>query len=251
MYILCNNISCATANDLRNYIQEKTGRKLWVRWNPRNRIPPLIRYGNTEGNYRRDTQYNSPEFINLCVNKLRTSRFLIEHNISSPVFINSITPNCRPVFPCLIRTTLTGHGGIGIHVITNEEQWNRTWRNGYWWTSFIRLSSEYRVIIFNGEPIRIFKKIREDGTDREDFPIRNNDNGYHFSYRSDTEAFPNLLSFIDTKLKSLIPIGFYGLDVGKIRDTEDFFVLELNSAPGLNTNTIAVLGDKLIDTLEL
>jgi hypothetical protein len=251
MYLLCNNISCTTARDLRDYIQEKTGRRLFIRWNPHSRFPPLIRYGNHEGSYRKDTNYNSKEFITMCCNKLLTTNFFREVVVRTPLFYTSRDIEKTSFYPIIIRTIMNGHGGIGIHVVKNDEEFNNIWRSGYYWTPFVRLSSEYRVIIFNGEPIKIFKKVREEGEDREDFPIRNNDNGYHFSIRENMDAFPNLLSFIDTKLKPLIPIGFYGLDIGKIHDSEDFFVLELNSAPGLNTNTITVLGDKLIETLEL
>jgi hypothetical protein len=248
MYLLCNNISCTTARGLRDYIEEHTNKQLFIRWLPHPKFPPLIRYGNHEGNYKKDTLYNSPGFISMCCDKLSTSLALDNNMIKAPIFnfrVESVT------YPCLIRTTLTGHGGVGIHVVTNEEQFNSIWRSGYYWTPFVRLSSEYRVIIFNGEVLKIFKKIREEGGDREEFPIRNIHNGYHFSIRENMEAFPGLLSFIDTKLKPLFPIGFYGLDIGKINNSEDFFVLELNSAPGLNDNTLSLVGDKFIEALGL
>jgi hypothetical protein len=247
MYLLCNNISCLTARDIRDYIEEKSSITLAIRKQPHPRKAPLIRYGNSLGNYKVDTKYDSPEFINLCIDKLHTSVYLDQNNINTCLFYNNIEDTS---YPCLIRTTLAAHGGIGIHIIHNEEEFNSIWRIGYYWTPYTFLSSEYRVIIFNGEVLRIFKKEKE-GVNRNEIQIRNSYNDYHFSLK-DNDKFPKLLSFVDTKLKPTFPFGFYGLDIGKIRDTEeDFLVIELNSAPGLNENTVQLLGDKLIEALEL
>lgn len=251
MYILYNTISATTARDIRTQLEEKTGRRIYLRTTSHPRFPPIIRYGNHEGNYRNDTQYNSKEFVYGCCNKELTSLFLANNHINCPVFHSISVPadSVDVTYPCLVRTTMFGHGGQGIHIIHNIDEFNRVWRPGYRWTPYVRLSSEYRVLVFDGVPFRIFKKVREDGLDNEELPIRNISKGYRFSLR-ELDKFPNMLEFINTKMNMLTP-GFYGLDIGKISDTEDFLVLELNSAPGLNPNTTEMLVDRLIEKLSL
>lgn len=248
MYILYNTISAATARDIRTQLEEKTGRRIYLRTTSHPRFPPIVRYGNHEGNYRNDTLYNSPEFIRVCCNKLYTSTMLLMEGINTPAF-HIINDNEIITYPCLIRTTLISHGGEGIHIIHNEEEFNNNWRSGYYWTPYVRLSSEYRVLIFDGVPFKIFKKVLDNREDNEELPIRNISKGYRFSLR-ELDKFPNMLEFINTKM-NMLTTGFYGLDIGKINGTEDFLVLELNSAPGLNPNTTEMLVDRLIEKLSL
>lgn len=252
MYILYNTISATTASDIRTQLEEKTGRRIYLRTTPHPIYPPIIRYGNHEGSYRNDTLYNSPEFIRMCCDKYATEMFFIQHNIYNTPNFSQEPPNSDILpFPVLIRTTLTGHGGVGMTVVNNLEEWNKHWMSyTYWWTPFINLSSEYRVLIFDGVPFKIFKKVRADGLEPDLYPIRNIDRGYHFSVR-ELDKFPNMMDYIQNHISTLLTTGFYGLDIGKIQDSEEFFVLELNSAPGMNINTSELLVDRLIEKLSL
>lgn len=248
MYILYNTISATTAHDIRAQLEEKTGRRIYLRTTPHPIYPPIIRYGNRNHPYINDTMYNNTSFIGMCINKLLTSRFMESNNINSPIFHSESDRNIT--YPCLIRTVLTGHGGEGIHIIHNEEEFNNVGFSGFYWTPFVRLSSEYRVLIFDGVPFKIFKKVRADGLEPDEYPIRNIDRGYHFSVR-ELDKFPNMLYYIQNHISTLLTTGFYGLDIGKIQDSEEFFVLELNSAPGMNINTSELLVDRLIEKLSL
>ena len=157
------------------------------------------------------------------------------NNIFSPIYHKEIPQE----FPILIRETLTGYGGVGIHIIRNMDEFNEVWNPRFYWTPYEFLCSEYRVHIFNGEILRIFKKELEENSE---FPIRNN-HSCHFSLRN-PEQFPKLKTEIEkfAKIKEFSE-GFFGLDVGWNR--EKFFFIEANSAPGLNENSGNLLAEKI------
>ena len=79
-------------------------------------INSLFRYGNNMTIQGTDG-LNKAEFINLVAHKNNFSIFCQENDFYSPCFYRGGVPNKYPV---LIRTTLTGYGGVGIIVCKNE-----------------------------------------------------------------------------------------------------------------------------------
>jgi hypothetical protein len=206
-----------------------------------------VRYGcNTIVNHGTDSMINSINFINLVGNKINFSHKLLEHNIYTPEYHNSGIPN---EFPCVIRETLTGMGGIGIHFINNREEFNAKWRTGYYWTKFYNCEFELRAHILGGEVNRIFKKTKED---EDRFPIRNSQNGYHFSLRT-VSNYPKVDELVEA-LESINPIneegGFYALDLGYDNSTHQYLVYEANSAPGLSEPTSIEYANYIKECLE-
>lgn len=239
--ILTHPYCFPSARILRDSIQAKTGRKILITKYPERIRRLTLRYGNSSPVNCKDTEFNSPEFINLASNKKLFSDFLLKRGFYCPEFRRD-TPT---EFPIIIRTTLTGTGGQGIIVCRNLEEFRNNWGSNYWWTSFIHTSSEYRIHILGGVIKKIQKKI---GEDREEFPIRNMDRGYHFSVRENLDAFPKTQTLI-TELNKHLLGRFYSLDVGMDSDGEKLFIFEANSASGLNENTADIYSDYLIEEL--
>lgn len=240
LVLLCNSQIIPSGRILRDSLQELLNQRIII--NPR-RIRNdniILRYGSTVPIPTGiESNYNSIESIFVCRNKLLFSKLMENNNIFSPTYSKE-TPT---EFPILIRETLTGHGGIGIHIIRNLEEFNRVWNPRFYWTKYEFLQSEYRIHIFNGEILRIFKKELEEISD---FPIRNN-HSCHFSLKN-PDQFPKLKTKIDefAKIKEFSQ-GFFGLDVGWNR--ENFFFIEANSAPGLNETSGSLLAEKIYDNI--
>jgi len=193
----------------------------------------VVRYGNMMGHF--PYQINSPDFIRICGRKLRTQAAL-SGIVDTPHFY---TQEVKPdKYPALIRTTLTGFGGQGAHVVENEMEFDSFVNsiNRFHWTPMRPIVKEYRVHMLGGKLCRFFQKVRVDGQPDIVNPIRNSGNGYRFSLRYHIDEFPGLLEFVN-KVSDALTYDFVAMDVGFCSDTQSYMLIELNSAPGLNTPT--------------
>jgi hypothetical protein len=240
--ILASPGSFPSARLLKAEIIALTGEKVGLAGRPELlRKAPDIRYGHTGENPHwreiKRTLLNAPSFIDTCSNKLRTSKYFLldrPESFDFPVF-----HPCSEVpskYPVIIRKTLIGSGGIGIVVVRSQAEFMPHTRNGYYWTEFVNLSREYRVHMLGNTMSRIFEKLPTDPNNKDELPIRNLSRGYHFSLLSGTSGFEGLRT-VCAELASKMGNYFYGLDIGWNRDTKRYFVIELNSAPGLNEHT--------------
>ncbi len=247
--ILANPNSFNPAKTIRDIIQLKTGIKYPVYTQPQLVKPDdkiLIRYALGSDRLKNETEYNSKEFINLCGNKLLTSEKLSQNGINTITFFRDVD---KPhLFPVVIRKIMNGQGGEGIIIVKNQEEYVENDGRRYYCSTFMRFSSEYRIHVLGGEIARIFKKVRQEGVERKEFPIRNLKNGYDFSLRSNIDAFPKFKELV-SKLNKVLTGKFYALDIGMYN--EEPYVIEINSGPGLSENTAEYYADYLIKELGL
>lgn len=240
--ILTSKVCLPSAKLLRDALQEKYNERILVTTDNnkvRNRL--LFAYGKCINN----NPLNSMEFINLCANKLSFSSLLNSNNIYSPIFYNNQEPQ-NSDYPVLIRKTLTGHGGQGIVLINNAEEFHTTWRGNYYWTKFIKTQFELRVHVFEGNIIKLFKK-EFDGVE-SDYPIRNLDNGYHFALKK-VEKYPKVIDLVQNKLNNLLNGIHYGLDLGYDTEKREYIIYECNTGCGLNTETAYLYANLIYDKL--
>lgn len=203
-------------------------------YEPRN-YPPTIRWGNSEGHWNNhpDNSINRGQLIHIASNKLRFSQAMSVAGIHH-VEIRTGLPGR---FPVVIRHTLSGDKGRGIEIYAPDEPgWDDRagdWRDAYWtyWRNF---SSEFGVHFFNGEVLRIFKKIPREGITEERFPIKNMDRGYKFSLVGD-DKLPRLHQLVGEFCEKF-GMTFGRLDVGWNPEIKMYEIIEANSAPGIAEN---------------
>lgn len=243
--ILANPFSFPSAKILRDGIVERTGAKIIVTSHPE-RIHNgdiVIRYGNSLpcNSFAIETGINTREFISTVSNKLRFSNLMQSAGIYSPVFSKEQPEE----FPVMIRESLTSSGGKGIHIASSMEEFSGIFNNYFYWTKFIMLDFELRVHVVNGNIVRIFKK--EENFDQE-FPIRNNA-VCHFALK-DNETYPKLKPII-SKISEieLFKRQVFGLDIAWDKKKQEYFVIEINSAPGLNEHTCEFYADYISSKL--
>jgi len=221
--ILTHRTSFPSAKNLRQALLEETGVRYLVTKYP-DRIRRLhIRYGASAPVNCLDTEFNSPEFINLVSNKVRFSN-AIKDKFNTPVFIRNRPPSDYE-FPIVIRQYISSFGGKGIIMCPDRETFDQNW-NGEYWTRFVRTTQEFRVHSLGGEIGRLFRKvrIRINGVrpPEDEFPVRTCRSGdYRFSLWNDTERLPELNDVVRRLYKA-------------------------NSAPGINLNTAKVYVNYLI-----
>ena len=230
--ILTDSYTFPSAKVLRDSLEELSGEKILVTSNP-DKIKEdtkLIRYGSSAiVNGALETGYNSPDLISVASSKFRFSNLMSTKDIYSPVYTKVVPEE----FPVMIRESLTSSGGKGIHVVNSLEDFNNVWRSHFYWTKFIFLQFELRVHVINGKIKRIFKK---EEREQMEFPIRNN-SVCDFKLKN-LEHYSKLQDFV-TQLCEIPPLdkGFFGADIGWDSNNKKYFVIEINSAPGLNENT--------------
>lgn len=177
--------------------------------------------------------------IQIARNKLATFQVLKEAGVSIPEFTTDkeyVVKNWKDT-AFLIRQTLTGQSGVGIVYIPPEATKLETIPNAPLYVKYIKKAAEYRVHVFNGKVIDVQqKKKRKDYKGTIDQYIRNYSRGWVFC-RENVNP-PN-----DVLTQSLNAIKAIGLDFGAVdiiwnSHYNKAFVLEVNTAPGLEGTTV-------------
>lgn len=258
-YILTHNSLRRSARSLADGISRKVGEQILVKTQTdRDRYNQcIIRFGNSSPTFDRvganHTEYNNPQHIALAGNKFRLSNFLSENDGEEEKLPNLTLYNRNIIqndeFPVVVRTVLNGNGGNGIIVCKTPEEFSR-YRNSVWshWYNF---QFELGVHILGGNIVKVFKKVRQENLEEEEFPIRNTQRGYSFKLKNNwREVYKGLQEFV-SKLYGVLPIQFARLDVGYDKSTGGYRLIEINSAPNLseNVNTLNLYVDFLVEKL--
>lgn len=131
------------------------------------------------------------------------------------------------------RKLLNASCGNGIIVITD-------YKNAYpcpVYTLYKKKKREFRVHVFKDQVVAVVEKKRKkewDGT--QDTKIRNLANGYVFV--QDVVDEPAGLRELALRAACVSPSDFRGVDIGYNEKKDELFVIEVNSAPGIQGNNI-------------
>lgn len=246
-YILTSKGSLPSAKILRNSLVSLSGRRIFVTSKPdkiKEKDIILVRYGNSFPVIGEDISTNTPEQIKICSNK-KTFSTLLGNNFWTPKFYD-VPELDKLSFPLVIRESLALSHGKGIHVVEDENNFNLIWKAGMYFTEYIFLDFELRVHILKGEIVKIFKKELKNNDDK--FPIRNNDS-CNFKLKN-KDNFPKLDVVVEELYKNF-PISFVALDIGWSKKNQNYFVLEANSAPGLNELTANLYASSIMEDLNV
>lgn len=202
------------------------------------RIRPFAQYvnwGSSELPFIPNKLLNHPNAVKVSGNKLLTFQAL-QGKVSIPEFTTDREVALDWIAnkdTVLARHTLVGHSGEGITIHTEGD------------LPFVKLyvkykkkKKEFRVHVFKGRAIDIQEKRREREVERdeEQQKIRNRANGWVF-------CRDNLVVPDDLVAQSVLAVATLGLDFGAVdiiwneRDNKSY-VLEVNSAPGLEGTTL-------------
>lgn len=196
---------------------------------------------------------NKPEAVKLATNKLTFFERAKELELNIPEFTTD-KDEARTWLAngdmVLGRTTLTGHSGRGIVVIETLEQFdNLAHRTIKLYVKYIKKKDEYRVHVINGEAKDIQRKALQRGVDRErvDFRVRNHGNGFIFIREGVKENCPEQV--VDQAIKAVAGCGldFGAADVIWNEYRKTAYVLEINTAPGLEGQTTINYAEGILD----
>ena len=133
-----------------------------------------------------------------------------------------------------LRDKLDGHSGEGI-IVLDKSVANHL-KDGSLFVKYIPKKDEYRVHVVNGEVIDVRKKAIKNGNpNNANFKIRSYNNGWIFK-KNDINPPEDVIT------QALAAVENYGLDFGAVdviwnQYRNQAFVLEINTAPGLEGST--------------
>jgi len=207
---------------------------------------PIIRYGSSRYFGFDNPQVNTLQSIIQASNKSGALTVLNNHGITVPKYYAFVDAE-EIKYPVLARKTFHKQGRDIILCNNREEAVNALHSGRDYLLEFIEARAEYRLHCIDNEIVKIFRKVRL-SPDSHDF-IKCTRCGWGF-YRTDMGQ--DWLQPMKSKaIESLKALGLYFGAVDMIHSTNHrFVVLEVNSAPALNTDTLNVYTKKLHHWLE-
>ena len=144
------------------------------------------------------------------------------------------------------RTVLRGHSGEGIVLAETKE----ALVDCQLYTKYIPKRNEYRVHVVNGR-IFVQRKARDTSipNDNVNWQIRNHQNGFIFAINENHEVPQGVTDEANAAIR------FFGLDFGAVdvvwnEKSSKAYVLEINTAPGLENSTLDFYKRELINRLQ-
>ena len=202
----------------------------------------LINYGSTHPN----SNLNG----HIVVNKILAQKKLEENGVLMPKIYLRGDNIPDSAFPVLARKQVHSRGRDIIYIRNgedlqhlNDEEYGQGYNLYDYLVEYINKSSEYRVHIlknpFDGHiytgmvNVKIKKDINADPI------VRNKDNGWkQISYEND---FYEQLLYIGQDCINILGYDFGAVDI--IRKKDRLYVLEVNSAPGLEPRKLQIYGE--------
>ena len=131
------------------------------------------------------------------------------------------------------RTILNGHSGNGIVIAKTQDELV----DAPLYTRYVKKAQEYRIHVHAGEVFFVQRKARDKGVpdDQVNWQVRNHQNGFIY-------ANQNVEVSHEAKEQARLAVAALGLDFGAVDiilgSDSVFYVLEVNTAPGLSGTTL-------------
>lgn len=207
----------------------------------------VINWGRTDGlppgyigrmNTRVCTVFNGPDDIVRASNKLRFFELMTEAGL------NNIIPDWwarredipDDAFPVVCRTVLAGHSGEGIVIAATRDELV----NAPLYVKYVKKQDEYRVHVGvrneRTSIISVQRKARREGFENPNWQVRNHQNGFVY-VRGGVNPPQTVLD------SAMLALRATGLDFGAVdvifnQHQGRAYVLEINTAPGLEGQTV-------------
>lgn len=213
--LVSTNLKSSTLRRLADELSVSCGRKIIRSRHPRINRLNLI-YGD-------------------CRDKIFQYQWFKEHEVSALPFTTEKSQAAawlsegKTVFA---RTLTKASEGRGIVVLDSPEQIETVTAPVY--TLYVPKKKEFRVHLFKNNVVGVLEKRRKNGTDHS--KIQNTANGYVFC-RKNVEEPPGIRE-LALKAREVTLSDFCGVDIGFNQKKNLLFVIECNSAPGIEGSNI-------------
>lgn len=195
----------------------------------------VINWGASDCLFKGRGVANQPDTIEPASNKLKCFQLMKEHGVSIPPFWTRKDDIPADAFPVMCRTKLQAHSGEGIVVAERKDQLV----GAPLYTKYIRKKEEYRVHVIRkpgagASIIMVQRKAKKHGVEDADFMVRNLANGFVYII---ADARPKCVEEEAVKALESTGLAFGAVDVIYNEHQNKAYVLEINTAPGLEDRT--------------
>jgi hypothetical protein len=212
----------------------------------------LINWGSSRmpSNWQWPTDgLNDPRTVNNAGNKLSTFRILEEAGISIPEYTTDSELAAgwiRQDHTVLIRHQLRGHSGEGIEIF-RPENWAGLHfklfpRQAPLYVKYKKKKNEYRVHVFKGTVLFVQEKRRASERERtaDESLVRSHHNGWNFCRENIELGINGNIALYDLAIRAVSAIGldFGAVDIIYNQREDQYYVLEINTAPGLQGESL-------------
>jgi glutathione synthase/RimK-type ligase-like ATP-grasp enzyme len=218
----------ATQIKLENSLYKKKPNHLVLNWGNSN-APPFM-------------DYNQAHRVKVASNKLETFKILKAAGISHPEWTTDIdiAKEWLKTGKVFCRTVLTGHSGKGILEFDGTQQ-------APLYVKYIKKRHEYRVHVFKGSLVHVQQKKKKIGGDAN-AKVRNLANGWIYAKDNIVPLKDQAISLATQSIEAL------GLDFGAVdliynEKFDTYYVLEVNTAPGLTGTTLNRYTEVLLNAI--
>jgi glutathione synthase/RimK-type ligase-like ATP-grasp enzyme len=206
----------------------------------------VINWGNSKFplwplNY---TAFNDPSDVMYSVNKLEAFKRFELCGVSCPDWTDKEEDVPEDNATWIARTKLTSFGGDGI-ILFNSDEFRP---KAPLYVKYKKKKSEYRVHVFNGEMIDVQQKKKRKGFEGRDNQIRNYANGW--VYCRDGIEVPAMVTSEAIKAVNCLGLCFGAADVIWNDKEQRAYVLEVNTAPGLEGTTLKNYANAFATTVQ-
>jgi glutathione synthase/RimK-type ligase-like ATP-grasp enzyme len=178
---------------------------------------------------------NRPENVAVAGNKLTALQRMSEDDVPTVPFTDNreVAASWLPN-KVVCRGTLRGHSGEGIVIASSVDELTHV----ALYTKYIKKSSEWRVHVFMGDVITVQRKVRSrDVPDEQvNWEVRNRQNG--FIFQRNNEQQPDDLADVALSAIESLELDFGAVDIIFNQHHNQFYVLEVNTAPNLEGSTL-------------
>jgi glutathione synthase/RimK-type ligase-like ATP-grasp enzyme len=197
------------------------------------RADTVINWGDSQCPYR---ALNDHEAVRLASNKLLTFDALKAAGVPIPEYARTTdSVSWHGASDTVVRHLLQGHSGAGIEIVKAGEELP----DAKLYVRYIKKQEEYRVHIIGKEIILTQRKARR--LDHPDsgvnWQIRNHSHGFIFQ-RNDV-LLPEGVSAAAKATIEALGLDFGAVDIIWNEKSNKAYVLEVNTAPGLEGTTVS------------
>ena len=188
--------------------------------------------------------FNLPLFVAQSVNKLKAFKLFENSGISHPKWTTDHEEANKFKGDVVCRSILTGFGGAGIdiHPAGNVPQ-------GYkLYVEYKKKKHEYRVHVFMGKVIDITHKRKRRGFEGRNNQVRNYHNGWVYC-RENLEV-PKDMEQLAIDAVNAVGLDFGAVDIIYNEKENKCYVLEVNTAPGLEGTTLENYANAITSSLQ-
>lgn len=179
------------------------------------------------------------ENVSVATNKLAFFQRMAENEETSqlvPQFWTNRNEIPADAYPVVCRTVLNGHSGRGIVVADGPDDLV----DAPLYVKYIKKQSEYRIHVGRNQDQYVViseqRKVRRPDTEVADWRIRNHGNGFIFQRQN--LQIPNAVRECATKCLEAVGLDFGAVDVIWNDRQQRAYALEVNTACGLEGQTI-------------